>query len=92
MRALLQEYMERYPTGQTLPALEIERIFGMIREISQLVKRIADILNSTALTQADLRLLQVVLIDEFADEPDRLARILGRLGQVSKQPALAGPG
>jgi hypothetical protein len=63
MRALLQDYLERYGDGTSLPASEIDRIFGMIREISQLVERIAKILNSTALTQAEVIYLQARIAD-----------------------------
>jgi hypothetical protein len=86
MRALLQEYIDRYPTETPLPAQEIERIFGMVEAISRIVERIAKILTSTALTQADLMLLQAVLVDEFKHEPERLDSIMGRLGQI-KRPA-----
>ena len=63
MRALLQEYLDRYGDGVSLPADEIERIFGMVETISRLVERITKILASTALTAAEVQYLQARIAD-----------------------------
>lgn len=82
MRALLQDYLERYADGTSLPAQEIDRIFGMIREISQLVERIAKILTSTALTQAEVQYLQARIADllnRYVTDPDERQSFLAEL-------------
>lgn len=77
MRALLQDYLGRYPDGVALPAGEIERIMSMVETISRLVERIARIMNQTALTAAEVQLLQARLVDLLvkyvADPAQRLA-------------------
>lgn len=73
MRALLQEYLDRYDDDTSLPAQEIERIFSMIEAISRIVERIAKILNSTSLTQAEVTYLQVRiadLLERYVANPD----------------------
>lgn len=79
MRALLQDYLDRFDDHQPLPLDSIKAIYGMVESIAGTVKRIADILNSTALTQADIAYLEAVLSDEFRDDSERLDRILGRI-------------
>ena len=77
MRALLQDYLERFPTGQALPAKEIARVMDWIETIGRLVERIARMMNQTALTAAEVRLLQArladVLIRHVEDPTTRLA-------------------
>jgi hypothetical protein len=72
MRALLQNYLERFEDGIPLPADSIRHIFEMIEAVGRLVERIAKILATTALTQAELQLLQAALIHalpEYIPEP-----------------------
>lgn len=87
LRAFLQDYLDRFPDGVPLTAMDIDRIYNMVDAIGKLVERIAKILATTALTQAELQLLQVTLIDaisEFVPEPDRqrafVSRIAGAFG------------
>lgn len=92
MRALLQDYLDRYADGTTLPASEIDRIFGMVEAISRIVERIAKILNSTALTQADLLQLQsqlAVWVSEIIDDPKRRTYAMGRLAEIMGKPVSA---
>ena len=63
MRALLQDYLDRFEDGIPLPLEDIERIFGMIEAIGRLVERIAKILAATALTQAEVQYLQARIAD-----------------------------
>ncbi len=82
MRALLQDYLGRYPDGVALPAMEIERIMGMIETISRLVERIARILNTTALTVAEVQLLQARIVDllvKYVDDPQKRLAFLDDL-------------
>lgn len=84
MRALLQEYLDRYGDGTHLPVLEIERIFGMIEAISRLVERIAKILTSTALTAAEVQYLQVRIADlltKYVTDDDKRQQFLDELSQ-----------
>lgn len=62
-RALLQEYLDRFPEGQILPYQDIERILAMVETIGRMVERISRILNATTLTQAEVMYLQ----KRFAD-------------------------
>lgn len=89
MRALMQDYIERYDDQTNMPAQEIDRIFGMIREISQLVERISKIFSNTSLTQADLLKLQSNLsiwVTEIIDDPERRIYAMGRLAEIMGQP------
>ena len=87
MRALLQDYIDRFEDGMPLGVDDIGRMYAMVDGIGKTVERIAKILAMTALTQAELQLLQVTLIDalsEFVPEPDRqrafVSRVFGALG------------
>jgi len=77
MRALLQDYLGRYGDDVALPAQEIERIMGMVETISRLVERIARMMNQTALTAAEVQLLQArlaeLLVKYVPDPSQRLA-------------------
>lgn len=64
MRALLQEYLDRFDDNKRLPFEDIERIFGMVEAIGRLVERIAKILASTALTQVDIQNFMRAFITE----------------------------
>ena len=80
MRALLQDYLERY-AGQ-MPAEEITRTFGMIEAISKLVERVSKMVNETALTQAELGILQETFIDvlcQYVPDPTKQLEAVGEL-------------
>lgn len=99
MRALLQDYLDRFPDGVPLAGEDIRQLFDMMEAIGRLVERIAKILAATALTQAELQLIQVALLDaldEFIPDPDAqrrfVARVFGQAIQVSGfHPAFAEP-
>lgn len=99
MRALLQDYLGRFGDGVALPAMEIERIMGMIETISRLVERIARILNTTALTAAEVQLLQARIVDllvKYVDDPQKRLAFLDDLATAfngdrrDTQPVIAG--
>ena len=77
MRALLQDYLERFPDGQRLPYEDIARMFEMAAEISRLVERIAKIIAATSLTQSDIKHLQerftLALLTYIPDADTRIA-------------------
>lgn len=86
LRALLQDYLDRLDEHTDYTQGEIGRIYGMVDSIGHLVERIAKILATTALTQAELQLLQVTMIDalsEFVPDPERqrafVSRVFGTL-------------
>lgn len=88
LRAFLQDYLDRFVNDEDVKvlALDIDRVFGMVESIGRLVERIAKILATTALTQAELQLLQVTMIDaiaEFIPDPERqrafISRVFGSL-------------
>jgi hypothetical protein len=89
LRALLQDYLDRWVDADdsVIAGRSIGHVFEMVDAIGKMVERIAKILATTALTQAELQLLQVTLIDaitEFIPEPERqrafISRIAGTLG------------
>lgn len=94
LRALLQGYLDRFDNTAEPNELDISRIYGMVDSIGHLVERIAKILATTALTQAELQLLQVTMIDalnEFIPDPERqrafVSRVFGSLrGGVGSSP------
>lgn len=77
MRALLQDYLERFPDNQRLPYEDIARIFEMMEAISRIVERIAKIIASTSLTQSDIKHLQerfsLALLTYIPDAETRVA-------------------
>ncbi len=91
MRALLQDYIDRFEDGMPLGADDIGRMYAMVDGIGKTVERIAKILAMTALTQAELQLLQVTLIDalsEFIPDPERQRAFVSRVfGTFSSGPS-----
>ena len=82
MRTLLQDYLDRFQDGITMPAEDIERIFGMLETISRLVERVAKIINSTALTMAEVKYLQARIVDllnTYVPDPDQRAKFVAEL-------------
>lgn len=63
MRTLLQDYLDRFPDNIPMSLDDIQGIYGMLDNIGKTVERIAKILNQTALTQAEVQLLQARLTD-----------------------------
>ena len=83
LRALLQDYLERFPDGVPLPIKDIERVLDMVDAVARLVERISRIVNQTALTQAEVQLLQVRIVDllvKYVDDPSRRLAFLDELG------------
>lgn len=73
-RALLQDFLDRFPEGAPLPLNAIQSIFEMTESIGRTVERIAKILNQTALTQAEVQFLRAQLVElvvKYIDEPER---------------------
>lgn len=62
LRALLQTYLDRFEAAP-LKLSDIQAIYAMIENIGRMVERISKILNETALTQAELQVLQARLAD-----------------------------
>jgi len=74
LRALLQDFLERFPEGVNMPMDAIQSVYFMAGEIGRKVERVGRILNSTALTQAEVHLLQARLADlvvKYIDDPDK---------------------
>ncbi len=83
LRALLEDYLTRFDDTTKPTGADIALIAGLIDDIGRLVERIAKILAMTALTQVELQLLQVTLIDaikEFIPEPERQRAFVSRIG------------
>lgn len=82
MRALMQDYLGRFPDGVALPSADIFRLLDMLQAISKLVERISRILNQTALTQAEIQFLQARLADiivTYIDDPDKRIACLDQI-------------
>jgi hypothetical protein len=82
MRALLQEYLDRFDDTARLPYDDIARIFSMTEAISRLVERIAKILTATALTQAEVQYLQARIVDllsTYVPDPNKRAEFMDAL-------------
>lgn len=83
LRALLEDYLTRFDDAIKPSGADISLMASMVDNIGRLVERIAKILAMTALTQAELQLLQVTLIDaikEFIPEPERQRAFVSRIG------------
>jgi hypothetical protein len=82
MRALLQEYLERWVTGTNPGEKQIVGIMGMVEAIGRMVERIAKIESLTALTQAEVRLLQARfadIISRYIDDPRKRLQLVDEL-------------
>ena len=77
MRALLQDYLDRFPDRERLPFDDIARMFEMMEAIGRLVERIAKIVSATSLTQGDIKHLQerftLALLTYVPDADTRIA-------------------
>jgi hypothetical protein len=95
MRALLQDYLERFPDKMPLSLQRIGDIYGMVESIGRLVERISKILNSTALTQVEITFLVARLTDlmeRYIDDPEKRLRFLGELRTTTGLDRLVGSG
>ncbi len=82
LRALLQDHLERFPDGVPLEVSEIGCVMAMVDAVARLVERISRIVNQTALTAAEVQLLQVRLADlvvKYVDGADRQLAFLDEL-------------
>lgn len=85
-RALLQDYLERFPDRQPLPADDIGRIFGMVEAIGKTVERISRILNSTAVTIAEVRVMQATfanLMVKYIGDAKRQSEFLDEFNAIA---------
>lgn len=91
LRAILQDYLDKWvdTDDPVTAAMMTGRVFEMVESIGRMVERISKILATTALTQAELQLLQVTLIDalnEFVPDPEHkrafVSRVFGTLRGV----------
>lgn len=85
LRAILQGYLDGFDIYGPIEPVHISQVFEMVESIGRLVERIAKILATTALTQAELQLLQVTLIDAIADfipEPERQRAFVSRIASA----------
>lgn len=72
IRALLQDYLNRFVEGQPMSVKEIQPVLDMVERIGTMVERIARIMMATALTQAELQVLQAIFADlviRYIDDP-----------------------
>jgi hypothetical protein len=95
-RAILQEYLERFPDPEPLQPESMGHILTMVDHIARLVERISRILNQTALTQAEVQYLRVRFQDimsRYIDDPDKRLRCLDEIrGTFSLPGAHPAPG
>lgn len=83
MRALLQDYLDRFEDGTRLPFDDIERIFGMVEAIGRLVERIAKILATTALTQVEVQRFEQAFLAElpkYVPESSKRVELIKAIG------------
>lgn len=81
MRALLQTYLDRFDVSP-LKLSDIQSIYAMIDTIGRMVERISKILNETALTQAELQVLQATLADmllRYIDDDGKRTQFMDEL-------------
>lgn len=74
LRALTDDYLSRFEDGVHLPADDILRLKDLLESIGRMVERIAKIRNSTALTAAEVKLIQagfLAVLQEYVPR-DRL--------------------
>ncbi|KKM87327.1 hypothetical protein LCGC14_1269970 [marine sediment metagenome] len=91
-RAMLQDFVERLGDTVLIDVIMRKHVFDMIESISKVVERISRILNSTAITAAELQLLQMALPDlllRYIDEPEKRLAFMGELRQLIGTPSQA---
>ena len=89
LRALLQDYLERFGEHQALRAEDIQFLAGLIRKVGAMVERVARILNQSALTAAEVQFLTARVADlvvQYIAEPD------AQRGFLDELRAAVGPG
>lgn len=85
LRALLQEYIDRFPDGITLKAADISAMMGMVESIGRMEERRIKIKNDTAFGASEMQYLVATLkdfINEFVQpsrQPDALSWLKERL-------------
>jgi len=89
LRALLEEYLDRFGDDMRLNHQNVGHIQGMVTDIGRLVERIARIQNQTALTVAEIQLLNVRLSDLIVKyvEHDKLENFYRELDEALGLPA-----
>ena len=93
MRALLQDYLDRFGDDQRLPHDDITRLFDMLESIGRMVERRAKMLNATALTQAEVQYLQARIADlliTYVPDADARARFWRELSEPIEVHAAGG--
>jgi hypothetical protein len=76
LRGLLACYLNTIPEGSEGQIDHIERVYEMVTKMSQVVERISRMLNDTALTQAEVQVMQARIadaIERYVPEGDRLS-------------------
>ena len=94
LRALLQDYLERFGEHIPMRAEDVQFLAGLIREVGAMVERVARILNASALTAAEVTYLEARLADllvEYVPDPAARRRFLDELG-ADRRPARPGLG
>lgn len=87
LRTLLQDYLDRLfdmPEDDPLRVGSIDRVFEMVNHIGVMVERVAKILNSTALTQVEVKLLQARIVDlmlTYVPDAEARARFVAELAE-----------
>ena len=84
-RAMLQDFIERLYDDIKVDVTMRKHVFDMVDSISKVVERISRIINQTALTQADIQLLQAVLPDlllRYIDDPEKRLAFMVELRQT----------
>lgn len=84
MRALLQDYLDRFTVDMPLPFDDITRIVNLIESVGRMVERIARILNQTALTQVEVQYLQARIADLIVKYIDDVAQQRAFLAELSR--------
>lgn len=88
----LRQALEDVKDGKEFPSATVDRMMGWLSEISRTAMRLARIEGLSALTQADLQILEMTVVDLFTkyidDDRKRLEAVnelAWRLGRVAQE-------
>lgn len=87
MRALFQDYLDRFSDGVPIPATDITMLMTMLESVARMVERIVKMLNQTALTQAEVEYIKTRMVHELPqyipDARKQIAFVRAIFGAVS---------
>ena len=84
-RAMLQDFLERLGTEIPINVVMRKHVFDMVESISKVIERVTRILNQSALTIAEVKLLEMTILDlllRYIDDPQKRLSFMGEFRRL----------